>query len=79
MEGLRLRLSLTRGVARLVEVLLYVRRNRRFIWDGKPGRPPRLSHTAPDLCLWPRLERLGLGLSVYSIGLQVGLFLLLSV
>ena len=26
----------------LVEVLLYVHRNRRFIRDGTPGRPPRL-------------------------------------
>ena len=26
------------------EVLLYVHRNRRFIRDGSPGRPPRLSH-----------------------------------
>ena len=38
----------------LVEVLLYVHRNRRFIRDGNPGRPPRLSHgsralTPPDL------------------------------
>ena len=28
----------------LVEVLLYVHRNRRFIRDGSPERPPRLSH-----------------------------------
>ena len=28
----------------VVEVLLYVHRNRRFIRDGSPGRPPRLSH-----------------------------------
>ena len=27
-----------------VEVLLYVHRNRRFIRDGSPERPPRLSH-----------------------------------
>ena len=26
-----------------VEVLAYVHRNRRFIRDGDPGRPPRLS------------------------------------
>ena len=26
------------------EVLLYVHRSRRFIRDGSPGRPPRLSH-----------------------------------
>ena len=26
-------------------VLLYVHRNRRFIRDGSPGRPPRLSHS----------------------------------
>ena len=28
-----------------VEVLLYVHRNRRFIRDGSPGRPPRLTFT----------------------------------
>ena len=31
---------------RLVEVLLYVHRNRRLIRDGSPGRPPRLSHSS---------------------------------
>ena len=30
----------------LVEVLLYVRRNRRVIRDGSPGRPLRLSHSS---------------------------------
>ena len=30
----------------LVEVLLYVRRNRGFIRDVSPGRPPRLSHSS---------------------------------
>ena len=30
----------------LVEVLLYVHRNRRFIRDGSPERPPRLSHSS---------------------------------
>ena len=34
------------GFSMLVEVLLYVRRNRRFIRDGSPGRPPRLSHSS---------------------------------
>ena len=29
----------------VVEVLLNVHRNRRFIRDGSPGRPPRLSHS----------------------------------
>ena len=29
-----------------VEVLLYVHRNRRFIRDRSPGRPPRLSHSS---------------------------------
>ena len=29
----------------VVEVLPYVHRNRRFIRDGSPGRPPRLSHS----------------------------------
>ena len=28
------------------EVLLYVHRNRRFIRDGSPARPPRLSHSS---------------------------------
>ena len=31
------------GVVVVVEVLLYVHRNRGFIRDGSPGRPPRLS------------------------------------
>ena len=30
----------------LVEVLLYVHRNRRLIRDGSPGRPPRLSYSS---------------------------------
>ena len=30
----------------LVEVLLYVHRNRSFIRDESPGRPPRLSHSS---------------------------------
>ena len=30
----------------VVEVLLYVHRNRRFIRDGSPGRPSRLSHSS---------------------------------
>ena len=28
------------------EVLPYVHRNRRFIRDGSPGRPPPLSHSS---------------------------------
>ena len=32
-----------------VEVFLYVHRNRRFIRDGSPGRPPRLSHGSSEL------------------------------
>ena len=32
-----------------VEELLYVHRNRRLIRDRNPGRPPQLSHTAPEL------------------------------
>ena len=38
----------------VVEVLFYVHRNRRFIRDGSPGRPPRLSHSTwalPDVKL----------------------------
>ena len=35
----------------LVEVLLYVHRNRRLIRDGSPGRPPRLSHSSRALLL----------------------------
>ena len=30
----------------LLKVLLYVHRNRRFVRDGSPGRPPRLSHSS---------------------------------
>ena len=30
----------------LAEVLLYIHWNRRFIRDGSPGRPPRLSHSS---------------------------------
>ena len=30
----------------VVEVLLYVHRNRRLFRDGSPGRPPRLSHSS---------------------------------
>ena len=33
-------------VGDLVQVLLHVQRNRRFIRDGSPGRPPRLSHSS---------------------------------
>ena len=37
----------TRDIPTIVaEVLLYVHRNRRFIRDGSPGRPPRLSHSS---------------------------------
>ena len=34
-----------------LSVLLYVHRNRRFIRDGSPGRPPRLSHSSWALTL----------------------------
>ena len=34
------------SVLPMAEVLLYVHRNRRFIRDGSPGRPPRLSHSS---------------------------------
>ena len=30
----------------VAEVLLYVHGNRRFFRDGRPGRPPRLSHSS---------------------------------
>ena len=33
-------------------VLLYVHRNRRFIRDGSPGRPPRLSHKLLSSVIW---------------------------
>ena len=36
----------TKLVGWLVEALLYVHGNRRFIRDGSPGHPPRLSHTS---------------------------------
>ena len=38
--------GLSKGHCRLTEVLLYVHRNRRFIRDWSPGRPPRLSHSS---------------------------------
>ena len=34
------------SICLLAEVLLYVHRNRRFIRDGSPERPPRLSHSS---------------------------------
>ena len=34
------------GVVVVVEMLLYVHRNRRLFRDGSPGRPPRLSHSS---------------------------------
>ena len=39
-------LKSTLVVVVVVEVLLYVHRNRRLIRDGSPGRPPRLSHSS---------------------------------
>ena len=33
----------------VVEVLLYIHRNRRVIRDGSPGRPPRLSYSSSTL------------------------------
>ena len=49
------------GMGRLEEVveekvLLYVHRNRRFIRDGSPGRPPRLSHSSRALEEGGRIE-----------------------
>ena len=38
--------KLAHNVSKVGEVLLYVHRNRWFIRDGSPGRPPRLSHTS---------------------------------
>ena len=37
-------------------MLLYVRRNRRLIRDGGPGRPPRLSHSSWALPAWHVVE-----------------------
>ena len=34
------------SILHFVDVLLYAHRNRRFIRDGSPGRPPRLSHSS---------------------------------
>ena len=34
------------AAAVVIEVLLYVLRNCRFIRDGSLGRPPRLSHSS---------------------------------
>ena len=42
----------------VVEVLLYVHRNRRLIRDGSPGRPPRLSHSSWAL-VFGHFDRLG--------------------
>ena len=37
------------ATVQLVEMLLYVHTNSRFIRDGSPGRPPRLSHSSRAL------------------------------
>ena len=50
----------------MVEVLLYVHRNRRFIRDGSSGRPPRLSHRSWTL---HKLVLLLLIASIYSSSL----------
>ena len=42
----------TRFWMKLVEVLLYVHWNHRFIRDRSPGRPPRLSHSSWALRFW---------------------------
>ena len=39
----------TSGLQEVVEVLLYVHRNRSLIRDGSPGRPPRLSYSSQVL------------------------------
>ena len=51
----------------MVEVLLYVHRNRRLIRDRSPGRPPRLSHSSWALytmiwlkCCFTSTESVGL-------------------
>ena len=36
-------------IGTVVEVSLYVHRNRSFISDGSPGHPTRLSHSFPEL------------------------------
>ena len=53
----------------VLEVLRYVHRNRRFIRDGSPGRPPRLSHTAPELWMSHQLLCTGCSLGC-AVGLQ---------
>ena len=40
----------------MVEVLLYVHRNRRLIRDGSPGGPPRLSYSTWTLMITPVVE-----------------------
>ena len=42
----------------MVEVLLYIHRNHRLIRDGRPGRPPQLSHSSGALRLFPHLQGL---------------------
>ena len=45
-HSLYLRSATTGAESMVVEVLLYVHRNRTFIRDGSSGRPPRLSHSS---------------------------------
>ena len=52
----------------VVEVLLYVHRNRRLIRDGSPGRPPLLS-PAPELCLRLDVE---LWLVILTLEMEAG-------
>ena len=50
-----------------VEVLLYVHRNRRFITDGSPGRPPRHSHSSWALMPSNRLIRVFISTSHHGL------------
>ena len=65
-------------VCLLLEVLLYVHKNCRFIRDGSPGCPPQLSHSSWAVCLtWAQFyiclcgERVCLLIHVYLFFLLV--------
>ena len=54
--------------------LLYVHRNRRFIRDGSPGRPPRLSHSSWALPRLPQVDRFYIALFSSQVSQQIGPF-----
>ena len=62
------------AVPPLVEMLLDVHRNRRFIRDGSPGRPPRLSHSSWALLRLPQVDRFYIALFSSQASQQIGQF-----